>query len=37
MTWPQFVTVTLNGLTLAALYFVVAIGFTLIFGVPCAA
>ncbi len=33
MTWPQFVTVTLNGLTLAALYFVVAIGFTLIFGV----
>ncbi|MCX7624156.1 MAG: branched-chain amino acid ABC transporter permease [Thermomicrobium sp.] len=33
MSWPQFVTVTLNGLTLAALYFVVAIGFTLIFGV----
>lgn len=33
MTWPQFFTVTLNGLTLAALYFVVAIGFTLIFGV----
>ncbi len=33
MTWPQFVTVTLNGLTLAALYFLVAIGFTLIFGV----
>jgi branched-chain amino acid transport system permease protein len=28
----QFVTVTLNGLTLAALYFVVASGFTLIFG-----
>src|SRR6201991_1698319 len=27
-----FVTVTLNGLTLAALYFVVASGFTLIFG-----
>ncbi|MCS7255764.1 MAG: branched-chain amino acid ABC transporter permease [Thermomicrobium sp.] len=33
MTWPQFVTVTLNGLTLAALYFIVAVGFTLIFGV----
>ncbi len=33
MSWPQFVTVTLNGLTLAALYFIVAIGFTLIFGV----
>lgn len=32
MTWPQFVTVTLNGLTLAALYFLVAVGFTLIFG-----
>jgi branched-chain amino acid transport system permease protein len=29
---PQFATVTLNGLTLAALYFVVASGFTLIFG-----
>ena len=28
----KFVTVTLNGLTLAALYFVVASGFTLIFG-----
>jgi branched-chain amino acid transport system permease protein len=28
----QFVTVTLNGITLAALYFVVASGFTLIFG-----
>jgi branched-chain amino acid transport system permease protein len=28
----QFVTVSLNGLTLAALYFVVAAGFTLIFG-----
>ncbi len=28
----QFTTVTLNGLTLAALYFVVASGFTLIFG-----
>ena len=28
----QFMTVTLNGLTLAALYFVVASGFTLIFG-----
>jgi len=28
----QFVTVTLNGLTLAALFFVVASGFTLIFG-----
>ena len=28
----QFVVVTLNGLTLAALYFVVASGFTLIFG-----
>lgn len=33
MSWPQFMTVTLNGLTLAALYFIVAIGFTLIFGV----
>jgi branched-chain amino acid transport system permease protein len=30
--WSQFVTVTLNGLSLAALYFVVASGFTLIFG-----
>ena len=30
--WTQFVTVTLNGLSLAALYFVVASGFTLIFG-----
>ena len=28
----QFAVVTLNGLTLAALYFVVASGFTLIFG-----
>src|SRR5687768_15310566 len=28
----QFVVVTLNGVTLAALYFVVASGFTLIFG-----
>ena len=28
----QFVIVTLNGVTLAALYFVVASGFTLIFG-----
>src|SRR5829696_6916665 len=28
----QFATVTLNGLTLAALFFVVASGFTLIFG-----
>ena len=28
----QFAIVTLNGLTLAALYFVVASGFTLIFG-----
>jgi branched-chain amino acid transport system permease protein len=28
----QFVTVTLNGLTLAALFFVVASGFTLVFG-----
>ncbi|MDP9136278.1 MAG: branched-chain amino acid ABC transporter permease, partial [Actinomycetota bacterium] len=28
----QFVVVTLNGATLAALYFVVASGFTLIFG-----
>ena len=27
-----FLTVTLNGLTLAALYFIVASGFTLIFG-----
>ncbi len=32
MTWTQFITVTLNGLTLAALYFLVAVGFTLIFG-----
>ena len=30
--WRQFMTVTLNGLTLSALYFVVASGFTLIFG-----
>jgi branched-chain amino acid transport system permease protein len=30
--FDQFVTVTLNGLTLAALFFVVASGFTLIFG-----
>src|ERR1051325_4380762 len=30
--WTQFVTVTLNGLSLSALYFVVASGFTLIFG-----
>ncbi len=29
---PQFVIVTLNGLTLAGLYFIVASGFTLIFG-----
>jgi branched-chain amino acid transport system permease protein len=29
---PQFVVVTLNGLTLAGLYFIVASGFTLIFG-----
>lgn len=33
MTLMQFVTVTLNGLTLAALYFLVAAGFSLIFGV----
>ena len=30
--FEQFVTVTLNGLSLSALYFVVASGFTLIFG-----
>jgi branched-chain amino acid transport system permease protein len=30
--WRQFAVVTLNGLTLAALFFVVASGFTLIFG-----
>jgi branched-chain amino acid transport system permease protein len=30
--WAQFLTVSLSGLTLAALYFVVAAGFTLIFG-----
>jgi branched-chain amino acid transport system permease protein len=30
--WQQFAVVTLNGLTLAALFFVVASGFTLIFG-----
>lgn len=30
--WRLFLTVSLNGLTLAALYFVVASGFTLIFG-----
>jgi branched-chain amino acid transport system permease protein len=30
--WRQFAVVTLNGVTLAALYFVVASGFTLIFG-----
>ena len=30
--FSQFVTVTLNGLSLSALYFVVASGFTLIFG-----
>lgn len=29
---PQFITVVLNGLTLAGLYFIVASGFTLIFG-----
>lgn len=29
---PQFIVVTLNGLTLAGLYFIVASGFTLIFG-----
>ena len=29
---PEFIIVTLNGLTLAGLYFVVASGFTLIFG-----
>src|SRR5207248_4693085 len=31
-TGPQFVLVTLNGLTLAGLYFIVASGFNLIFG-----
>jgi branched-chain amino acid transport system permease protein len=30
--WRQFAVVSLNGLTLAALFFVVASGFTLIFG-----
>ena len=30
--WRTFAVVTLNGITLAALYFVVASGFTLIFG-----
>jgi branched-chain amino acid transport system permease protein len=30
--WRQFAVVTLNGITLAALFFVVASGFTLIFG-----
>jgi branched-chain amino acid transport system permease protein len=30
--WQQFAVVTLNGITLAALFFVVASGFTLIFG-----
>ena len=30
--FPQFIVVTLNGLTLAGLYFIVASGFTLIFG-----
>ncbi|HYM51207.1 MAG TPA: branched-chain amino acid ABC transporter permease [Candidatus Limnocylindrales bacterium] len=29
---PQFIVVTLNGITLAGLYFIVASGFTLIFG-----
>lgn len=29
---PQFIVVTMNGLTLAGLYFIVASGFTLIFG-----
>jgi branched-chain amino acid transport system permease protein len=32
INWRLFLTVSLNGLTLAALYFVVASGFTLIFG-----
>ncbi|HYF55654.1 MAG TPA: branched-chain amino acid ABC transporter permease, partial [Salinarimonas sp.] len=32
MTLDLFVTVTMNGLTLAALYFIVASGFSLIFG-----
>jgi branched-chain amino acid transport system permease protein len=32
INWRLFVTVTLNGVTLAALYFVVASGFSLIFG-----
>lgn len=30
--FPQFIVVTLNGLTVAGLYFIVASGFTLIFG-----
>jgi branched-chain amino acid transport system permease protein len=30
--FPQFVVVTLNGLTVAGLYFIIASGFTLIFG-----
>jgi branched-chain amino acid transport system permease protein len=32
INWRLFLTVSLNGLTLAALYFIVASGFTLIFG-----
>jgi len=32
LNWRLFLSVTLNGLTLAALYFIVASGFTLIFG-----
>ena len=30
--FPQFIIVTLNGLTVAGLYFIIASGFTLIFG-----
>jgi branched-chain amino acid transport system permease protein len=31
-SFPQFVIITLNGLTIAGLYFIIASGFTLIFG-----
>ena len=32
MTLEMFLTVALNGLTIASLYFIVAVGFSLIFG-----
>jgi branched-chain amino acid transport system permease protein len=32
VSFPLFVTVALNGMTIAALYFIVAVGFSLIFG-----